>query len=109
MGIEPVHRYSVRAVCEGLAGLEDLRLGPVAAVREADHRPDRDVRPGQDCRRPPDVGRPDADRRDVVLGRQPAAVLDKRVVQLGAEKRVINGFRDVALGKGVDAGCHVLT
>ena len=46
-----------------------------------------------------DVGRPDADGRDVVLGRQPAAVLDERVVELGPQQGVVDRLGDVALGQ----------
>ncbi len=51
----------------------DLGLGQVVAVREPDRRPDRHIRALEDRRRPANVGRPDAHRRDVVLGGQPAA------------------------------------
>ena len=39
--------------------------------------------PEQELGRALDVDRPDADRGDVVLRRQPAAVLDEGVVELG--------------------------
>ena len=65
-------------------------------------RADRDVGAGEDRHGPADVGRPDADRGDVVLGRQPAAVLDERVVELGPQQRVVDRLGDVALGQGVD-------
>ena len=65
--------------------------------------PDRDVRPVEDRPGPADVGRPDADRRHVVLGRKPAAVLDERVVELGPQERVVDRLGDVALGQVVDA------
>ena len=76
-----------------------LVVGQVVAVREADRRADRDVGPGQDRAARGNVGRPDADRRDVVLGGQPAAVLDERVVQLGPEQRMVDRLGDVALGQ----------
>ncbi len=90
-------------------GLEDLRLGPVVAVREADDGPDRDIGPLEDRPGPGHVRRPDADRRHVVLGGQAAAVLDERVVQLRTEQRVIDRLGDVALGQVLDAERHGLT
>ena len=79
----------------------------VVAVREADRRPDRDVGAGEDRRRPADVGRPDADRGDVVLRRQPAAVLDERVVELRPQQRVVDGLGDVALGQAVEQSAEL--
>ena len=59
-------------------------------------------------RRCPDhVDGADADRGDVVLGSQPAAVLDERVVELGAQQRMIDRLRDVALGQGVEIDRHL--
>ena len=71
-------------------------------------RPDRDVGAGEDRRRPADVGRPDADRGDVVLGRQPAAVLDERVVELRPQQRVVDRLGDVALGEVVESRATVM-
>ncbi len=88
-------------------GLEHLRLGPVVAMREADRRPDRDIGAVEDRAGAHHVRRSDTDRRDVVLGRQPAAVLDERVVELGAQQRVIDGLGDVAVGQLLDGRSHV--
>ena len=88
---------SARACCR----LEHLGLGAVVAVREADGRPDGDVGAGEDGLGARDVRRPDAHARDVVLGRQPAAVLDERVVELGTQQRVVDRLRDVPFGQRI--------
>jgi hypothetical protein len=74
------------AVADRPDRVEDLGLRAVVAMREADRRSDRHGRAAQDRRGALDVRRSDADRRDVVLGSQPATVLDERVVQLGPEQ-----------------------
>ena len=75
-------------------------------MREADHGPDRDVGSLEDGLGAADVGRSDADRRDVVLGGETAAVLDELVVELGSQQRVVDRLGDVALGQGVDGKAH---
>ncbi len=97
------------AVAEGSHGLEDLRLGAVVAVREADDRPDRDIGPLEDRPGAGHVRRPDADRRHVVLSGQAAAVLNERIVELRSKKTVIDRLGDVALRQGFDAERHGLT
>ena len=56
-----------------------------------------------------DVGRPDADGRDVVLRRQTAARLDERVVELRTEQRMVDGLRDLCVGEVVERRGHRLT
>jgi sugar phosphate isomerase/epimerase len=51
----------------------------------------------------PDIGRANADRGDVVLGGQPAAGLDERIVELGPEERMIDRLGDVPLGHAAEA------
>ena len=90
--------------------LEDLGLGPVVAVREADRRADRDVRPGRGW--PPhaatSAGRTQTDATSYAGG-QPAAGLDERVVELRPKQRVVDRLGDVALGQVVDGEGHGLT
>jgi hypothetical protein len=96
-----------RAVLERSMRLVDLRRGRRAAVREADDGPDLDVGPGQEGSRAPDVDRPDADRGDVVAGRQSAALLDERVVELRPQQGVVDRLGDLPLGQVLDGECHV--
>ena len=70
-------------------------------MREADHRADGHVGPPKDRGRTPNVHGTDADRRDVVLRRQPAAGLDERVVQLRLQQGVVDRLRQLVLGDGV--------
>ena len=66
--------------------------------------------PSRIAARPGDVGRPDADRGDVVGEREPAAGLDEGVVELRAEQRVVDRLGDVAVGQGRRSkGSSVLT
>ena len=57
-------------------------------MREADDGADRHVGPRQQLGRARHVGRADADRRDVVLGRETAAIGDEVVVELRAQQVV---------------------
>src|SRR4029079_11060331 len=77
-----------------------------AAMGEPDDGPDGNVGPDEDRDRPPHVDRANADRRDVVLGREMATLLDERVVQFRAKQRVVDRFRDLALGKAGDSERH---
>ena len=93
-----------RAVGQRLARLEDLGRGRWLPCGKPMVVPTATSVPARIACGPPDVGRPDADRRDVVLGRQPAAVLDERVVELRPQQRVVDRLGDVALGQVVSIG-----
>ncbi len=91
-----------RSVLERLARLEHLRRRRLTTVGETDDRADGDVGVVKKRRCPDHVDGAHADRGHVVLGSQPAAVLDERVVEFGAQQRVVDRLRDVALGQGVE-------
>jgi len=66
-----------------------------------------DVGAGQDRRRPLHVRGTDAHGGDVVLGGEPAAGLDKRVVELRPEQAVVDGLGDVTFAEAGDVEGHV--
>ena len=57
--------------------LEHLGFGTRAAVRESDHRADRNLGVRQEAMRALDIARPNADRRDVIVGGELAPCLDR--------------------------------
>ena len=80
----------------------------VAAVREADDGADLHIGPAQHLP-PRDIGRADADRGHVVLGREAEVVLDEGVVELRAQQRVVDRLRELALGHVGDRWVIALT
>ena len=74
-----------RAVVEGPSRLEDLRRRRLATVGETDDRADGDVGAGKERDGAGNIDGAHTDGRDVVLGREAAAVLDERVIELGPQ------------------------
>ena len=91
-----------RAVADRPDGLEDLGLGPVRSVREADHGPDDDVGPGQELATERDVGRSAAHRRDLVPRRDGAAFPHVVERELGSQQRVVDGLGDPLVRQVLD-------
>ena len=95
-----------RPIGQRALGFEDLGGRQVVAMRKPDRRSDLDVRAVQDGPGPEDVGRADTHGRHVVAGRQPAAILDERVVQFGAQEGMVDRLGDVTVGQSIDAQGH---
>ena len=98
---------SVAPSAEGADRLEHLDLGLVRSVREADDRPDGDIRPGEELGAQDHVGGPGADGGDVVPGGDRAALADLVDGQLRTQEGMVDGLGDPLVGQVVDRqGAH---
>ena len=100
------HVQLARAVLQGKTRFEDLRLGPRAAVRKTDHRPNGDRAARQQVACTLDVPRAHANGGDVVRCSQPAPALDERIIELRLQERMVDRLGNVQVAEPVEKRGH---
>ena len=100
------HVQLTRAVLQSKTGLEDLRLSPRGPVRKSDDSPDRNGAACQQIASAFDVARPRANGSDVVLHCKHASGLDRCVIELRLQERVIDRLGDVAVAELFEKRAH---
>ena len=90
------------ALLERSLGLEDLRLGQVVAVREANDRAHLHVRAAHHLNGTSHVRGAHRHRGHVVLQGEPDVVLEELVVELRTQQRVVDRLGDLAIGQPLE-------
>ena len=90
-----------RAFFERPPCFEDFGGRRGAAVRKADNGADLDVRSIEQRARARHIAGTNRGGRDIVAGRQLAAVRDEGVIELGPQQRVVDRLGDLRVGQPV--------